>query len=156
MGVVKPQDVAADIAGLAALPAAVTGTPQLKKIGVASTNDASGQQFANESERQMPGRGFTETNKVLFSPGLPDLTVQVQQLRAQNPDAVLVHAFGPDIGTFMKAIRDTGWKNVIIMGDPGATPFIDLQAVVPQEVWSQLYFPLYKNGSREGSSATSP
>jgi branched-chain amino acid transport system substrate-binding protein len=155
-GVVKPQDVSADLSALTVLPQAASGIPTLKKIGVASTNDASGQQFANESEKQMPGRGFTETSKVLFSPGLPDLTVQLQQLRSQNPDAVLVHAFGPDIGTFMKGIRDIGWKNVIIMGDPGATPFIDLQTVVPQEVWGQLYFPLYAAATREGSDASTP
>jgi branched-chain amino acid transport system substrate-binding protein len=156
VGVTKPEDVAADMAALTALPGAVSGTPQLKKIGVLTSNDASGQQFGNESDRQLPKNGFSETNKVLFTAGATDLTVQVQQLKAQNPDAILVHAFGPDIATVMKAIRDTSWKNVIVMGDPGTTPFIDLASVIPQEVQNQLYFPIYKNGSREGSNASSP
>ena len=68
-------------------------------------------------------------------------------------DAVIVHVFGPEVGTFMTAIRDVGWKNVIIVGDPGTTPFIDLQAVVPKEVQGQLYFPQYKGASREGDTA---
>jgi ABC-type branched-subunit amino acid transport system substrate-binding protein len=128
----------------------------VKRVAIASTNDASGQQYATESEKQLPGGGFTVTGKLLFSANLPDLTVQVQQLRSQNPDAVMVHVFGADVGTFMKAVRDTGWKNVVIMGDPGSTPFIDLQAVVPQEVQSQLQFPLYKGATREGTTADSP
>jgi branched-chain amino acid transport system substrate-binding protein len=152
-GVTKPQDVAAAVAALKALPA---GSPAVKKVAVASTNDASGQQFASESEKQLPGGGFTVTGKLLFSANQPDLTVQVQQLRSQNPDAVLVHVFGADVGTFMKAVRDTGWKNVVIMGDPGSTPFIDLQSVVPQEVQAQLLFPLYKGATREGPTADSP
>jgi branched-chain amino acid transport system substrate-binding protein len=156
MGVVKPQDVSANIAALTALPTMVPGTPQLKKIAVASTNDANGQLYANSAESQLKAKGFTETTKVLFSTGLADLTVQVKQLQASNPDAVIVHVFGPDVGTFMKAVRDVGWKSVVIVGDPGTTPFIDLQAVVPKEVQGQLYFPQYKNASREGSTADSP
>jgi branched-chain amino acid transport system substrate-binding protein len=155
-GVVKPQDVAANVAALKALPTAVPGAAAVKRVAIASTNDASGQQYATESEKQLPGGGFTVTGKLLFSANLPDLTVQVQQLRSQNPDAVMVHVFGADVGTFMKAVRDTGWKNVVIMGDPGSTPFIDLQAVVPQEVQSQLQFPLYKGATREGTTADSP
>jgi branched-chain amino acid transport system substrate-binding protein len=156
MGVVKPQDVAADIAALTALPGVVSGTPQLKKIAIASTNDASGQLYASSSESQLKAKGFTVTDKVIFSNNLPDLTVQVKQLQGGNPDAIMVHVFGPDTGTFMKAIRDVGWKNVIVMGDPGSIPFIDLQTVVPKEVWGQLYFPQYKNASREGDTAQSP
>jgi branched-chain amino acid transport system substrate-binding protein len=155
-GVVKPQDVAANVAALKALPTAVPGAAAVKRVAIASTNDASGQQYATESEKQLPGGGFTVTGKLLFSANLPDLTVQVQQLRSQNPDAVMVHVFGADVGTFMKAVRDTGWRNVVIMGDPGSTPFIDLQAVVPQEVQSQLQFPLYKGATREGTTADSP
>jgi ABC-type branched-subunit amino acid transport system substrate-binding protein len=156
IGVTKPEDVAADMAALTALPTAVSSSAQLKKIGVLTSNDASGQQFGTESDRQLPKSGFTETNKVLFTAGATDLTVQVGQLKAQNPDAILVHAFGADIATVMKAIRDTNWKNVIVMGDPGTTPFIDLQAVVPQEVQGQLYFPIYKAASREGTTADTP
>ena len=156
MGVVKPQDVAAAIAALAALPTVVSGTPQLKKVAIASTNDASGQLWASSSESQLAAKGYTQTGKVIFSNNLPDLTVQVKQLQTGNPDAILVHVFGADVGTFMKAIRDVGWKNVIVMGDPGSIPFIDLQAVVPKEVQGQLYFPQYKNASREGDTAASP
>src|SRR5262245_47055709 len=156
MGVVKPQDVSADIAALTALPSMATGVPQLKKIAIASTNDASGQQYASSSESQLKARGFTVTNTVIFSNNLPDLTVQVKQLQGGSPDAIMVHVFGPDVGTFMKAIRDVGWKNVIVVGDPGSIPFVDLQSVVPKEVWGQLYFPQYKNASREGDTAGSP
>ncbi len=156
MGVVKQQDVAADVAALTALPTAVSGTPQLKKIAIASTNDASGQLFASSSQTQLAAKGFTVTGTVLFSATAPDLTVQVKQLEAQSPDAVMVHVFGAQTGTFMKAVNDVGWKNVIVMGDPGSIPFIDLQAVVPQAVWGQLYFPQYKNASRMGDTADSP
>jgi branched-chain amino acid transport system substrate-binding protein len=156
MGVVKQQDVSANIAALSALPTLVPGTPQLKKIAVASTNDANGQLYANSAESQLKAKGFTQTDKVLFSTGLTDLTVQVKKLQAGSPDAVIVHVFGADVGTFMKAVRDVGWKNVIIVGDPGTTPFIDLQTVVPKEVWGQLYFPQYKGASREGDTADSP
>jgi branched-chain amino acid transport system substrate-binding protein len=156
MGVVKQQDVAADVAALTALPTVVSGTPQLKKIAIASTNDASGQLFATSSDSQLKAKGFSVTGTVLFSATAPDLTVQLTQLKAQSPDAILVHVFGPQTGTFMKAINDVGWKNVIVMGDPGSIPFIDLQAVVPKEVWGQLYFPQYKNASREGDTADSP
>jgi ABC-type branched-subunit amino acid transport system substrate-binding protein len=156
MGVVKQQDVAADVAALTALPNVVSGTPQLKKVAIASTNDASGQLFATSSQQQLSAGGFTTTGTVLFSATAPDLTVQVKQLEAGSPDAILVHVFGPQTGTFMKAINDVGWKNVIVMGDPGAIPFIDLETVVPQAVWGQLYFPQYAGASRLGDTAESP
>jgi ABC-type branched-subunit amino acid transport system substrate-binding protein len=156
IGVIKPQDVAADVAALAVLPQVVSGQPQIKKVGILAPTYASGKIYAQTAEKLLPAAGYTVTGDVSFTSGATDLTVQLQQLKQGNPDALLVHAYGPDTGTFGKALRDVNWKNVIVMGDQGAFPYLDLQSVLPKEVQNQIYFPLYKGASRQGDNATGP
>ena len=81
------------------------------RIGLITSTDASGQdgRLGFEEAVKLPenaGMGFTAT--VQFNPADVSVAAQVQQLKASNPQAVVVWTTGSPFGTVLKGIVQSG------------------------------------------------
>jgi branched-chain amino acid transport system substrate-binding protein len=144
-----PQAVAA-MAGIRALMAGKT-----IKVGILSTNEASGTAISTDEETQVKQAGFEYVGKQLFTSGGADLTVPVSKLKTAGATIVLLHGLGTDVGNTMKAVEGLGWKNVMILGDNSSTS-VRLDQVIPAGVTTQFRGVAPRIGARSGDAPSSP
>lgn len=85
------------------------------KIGLISSNDQAGDQISANLDKAVGGTGLV-VDKVLFSPNALDVTPEMQKLRADAPDVVLMDAVGEKTLRIVKARQGIGWKIPVIGG----------------------------------------
>lgn len=87
-----------------------------KKAGLLFSNDANGQAQLSQHNDAIKAAGLTTVTQSFAPTGL-DFSPQLEQLRGQNPDVLVVSAFGTAAGTILKNRQTIGWS-VPVVGDP--------------------------------------
>jgi branched-chain amino acid transport system substrate-binding protein len=85
-----------------------------KRIGRLLANDALGQSINAQWDPAFQAAGFTSLS-ASFAPTALDLTPQLGQLRAQNPDVVIFNAAGAPNGIVLQNRLKLGWTVPFIM-----------------------------------------
>src|SRR3546814_20820134 len=60
-------------------------------------------------EKQFPAAGCDIVANEIFEPTATDITVQLEKIRATNPDILMLSAVGPVVVTEMTGLRDIVW-----------------------------------------------
>src|SRR3546814_6514386 len=104
-------------------------------------------------EKQFPAAGFDIVANEIFEPTATDITVQLEKIRATNPDILMLSAVGPGVVTAMTGLRDIGW-DIPVMAD-ASSALQDLDAQLPPENKDNFYFPMLTPVTRAGDTASS-
>src|SRR3546814_3582945 len=91
-------------------------------------------------EKQFPAAGFDIVANEIFEPTATDITVQLEKIRATNPDILMLSAVGPGVVTAMTGLRDIGW-DIPVMAD-ASSALQDLDAQLPPATKDNFYFPM--------------
>jgi branched-chain amino acid transport system substrate-binding protein len=84
------------------------------KIGLISSNDTIGDQISAGLNKEIQGTGLS-VKKVLFPPDALDVTSEMERLKAEKPQVVIMDAVGPLTLHIVQARADIGW-NVPLLG----------------------------------------
>jgi branched-chain amino acid transport system substrate-binding protein len=85
-----------------------------KKIGKLLGNDALGQSISSQWDPAFQAAGFTSVGASFAATAL-DLTPQLSQLKAQNPDVVVFNGTAAINGVFLQNRQKLGWTVPVIM-----------------------------------------
>src|SRR3546814_6386636 len=91
-------------------------------------------------EKQFPAACFDIVANDIFEPTATDITVQLEKIRATNPDILMLSAVGPGVVTAMTGLRDIGW-DIPVMAD-ASSGLQDLDAQLPPENKDNFTFPM--------------
>jgi len=95
---------------------------KMTNIALLLTNDASGQVAQQAITQAAPGLGIQITRTELFNPDDVDVTPQMTQIRASNPQAIVAWVVGKPLGVVLKASKQLGVDVPIITSHGNLTP----------------------------------
>src|SRR3546814_16744159 len=104
-------------------------------------------------EKQFPAACFDIVANDIFEPTATDITVQLEKIRATNPDILMLSAVGPGVVTAMTGLRDIGW-DITVMAD-ASSALQDTDAQLRPENQDNLYFPMLTPETSTGDPASS-
>ena len=91
-----------------------------KKVAMIYSDDATGQSSFKQYETQVKQAGI-ELVSASYDATALDMTPQLQQLKAQNPDALIVNGYGTAVLYLLRGRAQLGW-NLPSFGDQLASP----------------------------------
>lgn len=91
-----------------------------KKVAMVYSDDATGQSSFKQYEGPLKQAGIELVSATYDATAL-DMTPQLQQLRAQNPDALIVNGYGTSVLYLLRGRAQIGWT-VPAYGDQTASP----------------------------------
>lgn len=91
-----------------------------KKVAMIYSDDATGQSSFKQYEKQVKQAGI-ELISAGYDTTALDMTPQLQQLRSQNPDALIINGYGTAVLYLLRGRAQIGW-NVPSYGDQLASP----------------------------------
>ena len=116
---------------------------KMKRIGVLTTNDTTGQLAQKVITEAAPKYGAEITRLEVFNPADVDVTAQLNQIKATNPDAIIGWALGKPLGVVLKGAKQLGITVPIITSHGNLSPgFIESIAEVQPG-------PLYMFGTKD-------
>ena len=131
------------------------GGPSVK-VGLLYGTDGASVALVPAEQAAAKTDGIQITGTQSFTPGPPDLTVQVSKLRDSGATLILMHSVGGvEIPTVMKAVRDIGWTDVKVVVDAPSPANNPLMNAVPADVASQFYGVAAAFTARSASGAPS-
>ena len=90
----------------------------LQTVGVAvQAEDAYSRILREQFSAAFQAGGGTVTGSNSYEVGAVDFSAQIAELTADNPDALLLTSFAPEVPNFMKQARDMGYEGLFIGGD---------------------------------------
>ena len=90
----------------------------LQTVGVAvQAEDAYSRILREQFSAAFQAGGGTVTGSNSYEVGSVDFSAQIAELTADNPDAILLASFAPEVPNFMKQARETGYEGLFIGGD---------------------------------------
>jgi branched-chain amino acid transport system substrate-binding protein len=106
-----------------------------KKVALLVGNDATGTFYSGLYKTAFGEAGITLVQQQ-YSPTDIDMTAQLQQLQAQNPEALVFYGLGAPAGYILKSRTKLGW-NIPTVGDVsvGST---DLSSITTSADWKNL------------------
>jgi ABC-type branched-subunit amino acid transport system substrate-binding protein len=128
--------------------------PQAKKVALLIYNSGVAQIVQDEMNKRFPENGFEIVATEVYEPTATDITVQLEKLRAADPDIIMLSAVGPGVVTAMTGLRDIGWDDAVVMAD-ASSALQDLDKQLPPENKANFYFPMLTPVTRDGDTATS-
>lgn len=112
---------------------------KLKKVGILAADNLQGLGVADGVTASLKKGGIPLTDREVMSPGSADVTPQLDRLRRQTPDAlVLAMANGPDYVAALKGLKQIGWNDVTPIGT-GAISFEVVIKGAPADVLARSY-----------------
>lgn len=110
-----------------------------KKIGLISSDDTIGDQISTGLDKVTQGTGVS-VDKVLFPPDALDVTSEMEKLRADNPDVVVMDAVGALTLHIVQARANIGWNVPVIGGvNSSGADFSQVDASALQGVQVAVY-----------------
>lgn len=103
-----------------------------RKVAILYSNDATGQNALRFNQEAMQRNGI-ELVSAAYETGALDMTPQLQQLQAQNPDALIVNGYGTAALYGFRGRAQLGWT-LPTFGDQLASAFPLAQNLKPQEL----------------------
>jgi len=125
-------------------PATVNRIKALKKstVGILESQDPTSKDYSNalQSAATASGGAVTVNKIVPFQPATLDLSSQVSQMKAANPDVVYIASFaGADLANAVKAMDEIGW-HPILMGNSALGGTVVTDAVpASQKAWIKTW-----------------
>ncbi len=129
--------------------------PQIKKVALLGTNDATGQAVLPALAKVYADNGF-QTWVEMFDRGTQEFTPLMVRMIAQNVDALDLNANSPsDAGLLLKQARQTGFKGkiwqvggpsvdeIVQVGGPLAEGFLSLEVFNPSDPAFQEFSAAY-------------
>ena len=129
--------------------------PQIKKVALVGTNDATGQAVLPSLAKVYAANGF-QTWVEMFDRGTQEFTPLMTRMIAQNVDALDLNSNSPgDAGLLLKQARQTGFKGMIWqvggpsvdeiaqVGGPLADGFLSLEVFNPTDPAFQKFIAAY-------------
>ena len=112
------------------------------KIGVITSTDSTGQDgWTNIQKAVAASSGaVTVTDHQTFDPTSVSVTTQLSQIKASNPQAVIVWTTGTPLGTVLSGMQQLDMSSLPTMTTNGNASVSELQRL-SGEVPAQLYFP---------------
>ncbi|MEO8714161.1 MAG: ABC transporter substrate-binding protein [Acetobacteraceae bacterium] len=129
--------------------------PQVKKVALVGTNDATGQSVLPALAKVYAANGF-DTWIEMFDRGTQEFTPLMTRMIAQNVDALDLNSNSPgDAGLLLKQARQTGFKGkiwqiggpsvdeIVQVGGPLAEGFLSLEVFNPDDPAFQKFIAAY-------------
>jgi branched-chain amino acid transport system substrate-binding protein len=129
--------------------------PQVKKVALVGTNDATGQSVLPALAKVYAANGF-QTWIEMFDRGAQEFTPLMTRMMAQNVDALDLNSNSPgDAGLLLKQARQTGFKGkiwqiggpsveeIMQVGGPLAEGFLSLEIFNPSDPAFQKFIAAY-------------
>lgn len=118
----------------------------MRKIGLITSTDASGQDAAHNIEELLKKPEFKQiqlVSNVSFNPSDVSASSQVQRIKGSKPDAIIAWSTGAAIGTVFKAITDSGLNVPVATTDGNMTyaqmaqyeKFLPKNLLIPSPQW---------------------
>lgn len=95
---------------------------KLRRIGLLTTNDTTGQLAQKVITTDASKFGAEITRVEIFNPTDVDITAQLNQIKATNPDAVIAWALGKPLGVVLKGAKQLGITVPIVTSHGNLTP----------------------------------
>jgi branched-chain amino acid transport system substrate-binding protein len=124
--------------------------PSAKKAGLLIGNDVNGTSLLASEKPDLESNGFSVSVQTYDPATAIDVTPQLEALKAQNPDILVVSGFGAIAGYILKDRSKIGW-NIPTAGDASFTANALTTLATPQQLTnvsvlatnkSQIYKPL--------------
>src|SRR3546814_20372136 len=93
----------------------------VEKVATLIYNSGVSQIVKEAMEKQFPAAGFDIVANEIFEPTATDITVQLEKIRATNPDIHLLSAVEPGVVTAITGLRDIGW-DITGLADASSAP----------------------------------
>jgi branched-chain amino acid transport system substrate-binding protein len=112
------------------------------KIGVITSTDSTGQDGWTNIQKAVTASngGVTVTDHQTFDPTSVSVTTQLSQIKATNPQAVIIWTTGTPLGTVLSGMQELDMTSLPTMTTNGNASVSELQRL-KGELPAQLYFP---------------
>jgi branched-chain amino acid transport system substrate-binding protein len=94
----------------------------IKRVALLLTNDATGQVAQQALSAGAPKAGIEIVRSELFNPNDVDVTPQLTQIKAQNPDAIIAWVVGKPLGVVLKGTKQLGIDKPIVTSHGNISP----------------------------------
>ncbi|TVT61328.1 amino acid ABC transporter substrate-binding protein [Amycolatopsis rhizosphaerae] len=85
-------------------------------VGVIHGNSAYGQTFGAQTQQALSAAGIPMVGNEQYDVSSLDMTPQLQNLQAKNPQALIVDGYGAPVGYLLQSLQKLGW-NVPLLGN---------------------------------------
>lgn len=111
------------------------------RLAIISTTDASGQDFGQQIDAALAlpeNRGVQVASRQVFAPSDISVGAQIQNIKAGNPQALIVLTSGTPFGTVLRGLHDAGTAFPVI--SPSSNMHIEQMAQYASFLPRQLFF----------------
>jgi branched-chain amino acid transport system substrate-binding protein len=111
-------------------------------IAAITSTDSSGQDGWENIDKavQATAGAVTVTSHQTFDPASVSVTTQLAQIKATNPQALMVWTTGTPLGTVLKGMQQLGMTSIPVMTSNGNESYKEMQSLA-NSLPAQLYFP---------------
>ncbi|HEY1543588.1 MAG TPA: ABC transporter substrate-binding protein [Xanthobacteraceae bacterium] len=90
---------------------------KVASIAIVNENTDYGTSVAGTLQEQAKAHGITVTAQIPYSANATDVTAQVLQLKAKNPDVVIFVSYTADAILYMKTFKNLDYRPAMVIGD---------------------------------------
>lgn len=124
----------------------------IKTIGVLTPENAVALQTFENAQELAPDFGIEVVAAETFALDSTDVTPQLTQIQAADPDALIVWGTAQPLGVIARSIRDVGMTDVeVIVADESLHK--DLAVTIPEEIQKQFSIVLPRSGATQMGNA---
>jgi branched-chain amino acid transport system substrate-binding protein len=84
------------------------------KVGILHGSSSYGEVYGAAAEKTLDGAGLDVVANEEYDVAALDMTAQLEAIRAKNPDALVLDAYGAPLGYVLKGIEKLGWDVPIV------------------------------------------